>query len=71
MTHEEALATIRRVLVADMVSDLVSVQPIAPTVIKDLIDASKSEEWLRENGYKPVSSIGLVYVKQPEAGETK
>lgn len=42
---------------------LVSVQPMPNDCFKNLYEASKTEDELRKDGYKPVSGLGLIWVK--------
>lgn len=50
-------------VVKKLAEELVSVQPMPATMFKDLIDASKDEEWLVQNGYKPVSELKILWRK--------
>jgi hypothetical protein len=49
-----------------LAEELISVQPMPDNAIKDLYEASKSEEELRAEGYKPVSGLGLTWIKDDE-----
>jgi len=41
-------------MVNEIATQLVNVQPMPPTIFKDVLEAAKSEQWLKENGYRPV-----------------
>jgi hypothetical protein len=43
--------------------DLISVQPMDPMLFKNLYEAAKSKEELEKEGYRPVSRLGLMWVK--------
>lgn len=47
----------------DIARELLSVQPMDSNVLSDLYKASKSREELIKEGYKPVSRMGLLWVK--------
>lgn len=49
-----------------MVKDLISVQPMdeAGKAFKELYELSKSKSDLKKEGYKPVSRLGLLWVKK-------
>jgi len=44
--------------------EIISVQPMDPELFKKLTDNSMSKEELIANGYKPVSSLGLMWTKE-------
>ena len=44
--------------------ELVSVQPMPNDCLKGLYEHSLSEKELKEQGYKPASKIGLMWVKE-------
>ena len=46
--------------------EIISVQPMDQTIMKDLYNASKSEEDLKAEGYKPVSRLGLLWIKEDD-----
>ena len=43
--------------------EIVSVQPMDTNIIKNLCKNSLTPKQLEEQGYKPVSGMGLMYVK--------
>jgi hypothetical protein len=47
-----------------LAEELVSVQPMPSDSISALYAVSKSKEELEAEGYKPVSKIGLMWVKR-------
>lgn len=59
----QLLAEARKWFTDTIVKDLLSVQPM-DVDIKALMEAGKSTEWLKENGYEPVSGHGLLWVKK-------
>lgn len=48
----------------DLAKELVNVQPVTNEGLKDLYELCKSKEELEAEGYRPVSSLGLMYVKK-------
>lgn len=46
--------------------EICSVQPMDGNLIKNLYDSSMTTEKLIEDGYKPVSKIGLLWIKDNE-----
>ena len=48
----------------DIAEQLVSVQPMPDNCLKELRELSKSEQELQAEGYKPVSSLGLMWTKE-------
>lgn len=56
-----------KMVVADIVEELVNVQPMDPTIMKRLFEAAdkRSEEEMRADGYEPVDSLTkLLWVKK-------
>ena len=49
--------------IEDMANDLIKVQPMPSDCIKKLHDVSMTKETLINEGYSPVSSIGLMWIK--------
>jgi hypothetical protein len=47
----------------DLAKELLSVQPMPSDCFKGIIELSKTEEELKAEGYKPVSRMGLMWVK--------
>ena len=63
MTEE----TNKKVSLADQIAnEIVSVQPMPKDVIKKLYEQSMTREELKKEGYKPVSRLGLMWVKDNE-----
>lgn len=46
-----------------LAADICSVQPMPNNVISELYIAAKSRDELIEEGYKPVSNLGLMWIK--------
>jgi hypothetical protein len=47
----------------DIAEQLVNVQPMPNDCLKGVRELSKSEQELRAEGYKPVSGLGLMWIK--------
>ena len=62
MTHEEA-KKIGKERTEQMARDICSVQPMPSDLFSNLYKSSKSREDLVKEGYKPVSRIGLLWIK--------
>ncbi len=50
----------------DIAKELISVQPMPDNCLKGLREFSKSEKELKAEGYKPVSGLGLMWIKDDE-----
>lgn len=61
---DDLINKIRKSVPTAIAEELCSVQPMDSNLFKDALDASKSEEWLRENGYEPVSSHKILWIKK-------
>jgi hypothetical protein len=48
----------------DIAKQLVNVQPMSSDCLEGLRELSKSEQELRAEGYKPVSGLGLMWIKE-------
>jgi DNA-directed RNA polymerase subunit F len=60
MTEE----TNKKVSLAEQIAnEIVSVQPMPKDAIKKLYEQSMTREELKKEGYKPVSRLGLMWVK--------
>lgn len=59
MTRDEAKDAVRR-----MAEALVFVQPMDPTLMRQLMDAGRDEKTLVEEGYQPVSSHRILWIKR-------
>ena len=55
--------------VKKMVEDILSVQPMPKDCMKTLFEQSSDQEDLIKDGYKPVSRIGLLWIKEDEKDE--
>jgi len=56
--------TNKKISLADQIAnEIVSVQPMPKDVIKKLYEQSMTREELKKEGYKPVSRLGLMWVK--------
>jgi hypothetical protein len=64
MTNEELLKKIRSTMPDQIAKEILSVQPMPSNVISELYNISKSKEELEEEGYKPVSNLGLMWTKK-------
>ena len=54
---------IRNTMPDQIAKELISVQPMGNNVMSDLHKVSMTETELKEQGYKPVSGIGLMWTK--------
>jgi DNA-directed RNA polymerase subunit F len=50
-------------LAEQIANEIVSVQPMPKDAIKKLYEQSMTREELKKEGYKPVSRLGLMWVK--------
>jgi DNA-directed RNA polymerase subunit F len=50
-------------LAEQIANEIVSVQPMSSDLIKELYEQSMTKEELKKEGYKPVSRLGLMWVK--------
>lgn len=63
--YSKMIAAIRKQIPDQIASELVSVQPMPNDVGQKLYSEGKSEEWLKENGYRPVDGqTKLLWVKK-------
>ncbi len=62
--YSKMIAAIRKQLPNQIASELVSVQPMPNDIGQKLYSEGKSEEWLKENGCRPVDGqTKLLWVK--------
>jgi len=61
---EEMIKKIRAVMPDQIARELVSVQPMPSEAFKEFYEQSKSKEQLEKEGYKPVSNMGLMWIKE-------
>jgi DNA-directed RNA polymerase subunit F len=53
-------------LAEQIANEIVSVQPMSSDLIKELYEQSMTKEELKKEVYKPVSRLGLMWVKDDE-----
>lgn len=63
-TIAQMIQRMRDILPARIASEMVSVQPMSGDLVKTLVENGKSEKQLIEDGYQPVSNMGLVWIKK-------
>lgn len=51
-------------MVKSIAEELVSVQPMPANAFSELMKVAESRKELEESGYKPVSNIGLLWIKK-------
>lgn len=51
-------------IVAEIAAEICSVQPMPADIFKKLYEVSKPRDQLEQEGYKPVSQLGLMWVKE-------
>lgn len=61
--NKELIKLIRKQTIEVLAEEIVRVQPIDPNLIIDLYKISKNKEELEQEGYRPVSEMGLIYIK--------
>ena len=54
---------IRNTMPDQIAKELISIQPMGNNVISDLYKVSLTETELKEQGYKSVSDMGLMWIK--------
>jgi hypothetical protein len=64
LTTSSEIASLRRSLPSDIANEIVSVQPMDGDLFAALYNESKTERELKDEGYEPVSGIGLMWVKK-------
>ena len=60
----ELIKELAKAKLEQIAKDIIDVQPMPHRAMKTLIESSSSEEVLIENGYRPVSRIGLLWIKE-------
>jgi hypothetical protein len=58
--------SLEKLLAERYAKEIVDVQPMSGDAIKMMYEQSLSTEELKEQGYKPVSNLGLLWVKENE-----
>lgn len=53
----------RKKYAEEIAGQIISVQPMPSDTFAKLMEGAKSPQWLRENGYRPVSRLGLMWIK--------
>jgi len=61
---EEMIKKIRAIMPDQIANKIVSVQPMPSASFVAIYDHSKSEEELKKEGYKPVSQMGMMWIKE-------
>lgn len=65
MNEKELIEKIRQLKLTDQLAEeICSVQPMPDELFQELLDASENPETLERDGYKPISRIGLLWVKE-------
>lgn len=60
----KVLELIRKTMPRLIAEEIIGVQPMDPNLFKDVLDNAMSEEDLIKQGYEPVSSHRLMWVKR-------
>ena len=60
----ERIRELAKQQVKQIAEELCSVQPMPNNIMKELYDSAKDKQWLEENGYEPVSSHEILWVKK-------
>jgi hypothetical protein len=55
---------IKQTLAEQMANEIISVQPMPSNIVKELYEQSMTKEQLKAEGYKPVSRLGLMWIKE-------
>jgi hypothetical protein len=63
MADPVMLSLVRRSLPDQLADEICSVQPMDSQVVRNLLEGSESEAQLRADGFKPISRLGLLWVK--------
>lgn len=61
---KDILRLIRQTSANVIAESIINVQPMPSSIINELRKVSKTEKELVEDGYEPVSSIKLMYIKR-------
>lgn len=64
MTPKEIREFLVSKTLESVVEDILSVQPMNPEILKSVLDKGMTNQQLVERGYKPVSDLGLLYIKE-------
>jgi hypothetical protein len=64
LTTSSEIDSLRSSLPSDIANEIVSVQPMDGDLFAALYNESKTERELKDEGYEPVSGIGLMWVKK-------
>lgn len=60
----ELIAEMRKTFMDKIASDILSVQPMSPTLLDGVFENAKTRDQLITEGYKPVSQMGLMWIKK-------
>lgn len=66
MIEPEKITETARKLIESMIKEITFVQPMPGNVISDLYKMSETEQELKEKGYKPVSNLRLMWLKEDD-----
>lgn len=64
MHGENILEIYMNEIMRKLAEDILSVQPMSNDVMKDLFESAKDKAELEKDGYKPVSRLGLLWIKE-------
>lgn len=64
MLGENILEIYMNEIMRKLAEDILSVQPMSNDVMKDLFESAKDKAELEKDGYKPVSRLGLLWIKE-------
>lgn len=62
----ETIAMIRRTVPQLLAKDIIDVDPMSGNLFADLLAKAVDEDTLREEGFEPVSEIGLMWIKETD-----
>jgi hypothetical protein len=58
------ISLLRRSIPSDFANEIVNAQPMGEDILTTLYNESKTESELKDEGYEPVSSMSLMWVKK-------
>ena len=62
--NEDQLKVIRETTAQKIAEEICSVQPIPADAFANLYNSAKNRAQLKEEGYEPVSNLGLMWIKK-------
>ncbi len=68
---QEIMDKIRKIIPQSIAESIVNIDPMPDNIIKELIENSSNTSKLIEDGYKPVSNLGLLWIKTDQNEEKK